>query len=74
MIFVVYIGVNDLKNSAAKDEAGKKAAIAIGDTVSVRYFFIENLNVAICNIKSCLAIMGDWSFPGFRLLPLFSWT
>ena len=35
MVFVVYLGVNDLRNSAARDEAGKKYAIAISDTVLV---------------------------------------
>lgn len=35
MVFVVYIGVEDMRNTSAKDEAGKKAAIAISDTVLV---------------------------------------
>ena len=41
MVFVVYLGVNDLKNSAAKDEAGKKYAIAISDTVWLPLFDIR---------------------------------
>ena len=35
MIFNIYVAVNDLKNSEAKDPRGKTYAVCIGDTVLV---------------------------------------
>lgn len=36
MVFVIYLGVDGIKNSNAKDDQGKKFAIAISDTVLVK--------------------------------------
>lgn len=44
MVFVVYVGLQDLKNPDAKDNESKSAALLLSDTVlisSVSLFFIS---------------------------------
>ena len=52
MVFVIYVGVDKLTNTSAKDEAGKKCAIVISDTVGFSLSVSLSLSLSTL-IESC---------------------
>jgi len=51
MVFVVFIGLNDIDNPASSDEQGKKVALLLSDTVLVQKVFRREIGDK--NLEKC---------------------
>jgi hypothetical protein len=51
MVFVVFIGLNDIDNPASSDEQGKKVALLLSDTVLVQKVFRRE--IVDKNLENC---------------------